>query len=89
MPKDPPKTPASHDGLNPTEKGAASNLDAGSPRREPDERDIDQLLASLTDTQIASLFGMSELEVSELRLSRQRASTNRGAEQNTKDKTRS
>jgi len=85
MPKDPPKTPASHDGLNPTEKGAANNLDAGSPRREPDERDIDQLLASLTDTQIASLFGMSELEVSELRISRQRMAIDRRKEQQKKD----
>ncbi len=36
-------------------------------RREIDERDIDRLLAALTDRQIAELFGMSEVEVSQLR----------------------
>ena len=40
------------------------------PRREIDERDIDRLLAALTDRQIADLYGMSELEVSRLRQSR-------------------
>ena len=39
-------------------------------RRKIDERDVDRLLAALTDTQIASLYGMSELEVHELRRSR-------------------
>ena len=40
-------------------------------RREIDERDIDQLLKALTDRQIADLFGMSEMEVMQLRQSRQ------------------
>jgi K+-transporting ATPase c subunit len=40
-------------------------------RREIDERDIDQLLKALTDRQIADLFGMSEVEVMQLRQSRQ------------------
>ena len=40
------------------------------PPREIDERDIDRLLAALTDRQIADLFEMPELEVSKLRLSR-------------------
>jgi len=40
-------------------------------RREIDERDIDQLLAALTDRQIADVYGMSELEVTDLRISRQ------------------
>ena len=40
-------------------------------RRNIDERDIDRLLAALTDTQLASLFGMSEIEVFRLRRSRQ------------------
>ncbi len=39
-------------------------------RREIDERDIDRLLAALTDLQIAELFGWAEVEVSELRRSR-------------------
>lgn len=39
-------------------------------RRNIDERDIDKLLAALTDTQIASLFGMSEIEVFKLRRAR-------------------
>lgn len=37
------------------------------PRRPIDERDIDDLLASLTDRQIADLFEMTEAEVSSLR----------------------
>ena len=41
------------------------------PPRKIDERDIDGLLAALTDRQIANLYEMSELEVSELRISRQ------------------
>lgn len=40
-------------------------------RRDIDERDIDQLLAALTDRQIAGVFGMTELEVYHLRRSRQ------------------
>lgn len=40
-------------------------------RRQIDERDVDQILASLTDTQIANVFGMTEIEVSELRRARQ------------------
>ena len=40
-------------------------------RREIDERDIDRLLAALTDRQIANLYGMTELEVYHLRLFRQ------------------
>ena len=40
-------------------------------RREIDERDVDRLLAALTDLQIAELFGMTETEVSELRQLRQ------------------
>jgi hypothetical protein len=40
--------------------------------RDIDDRDIDQLLSALTDRQIASLFGMSEAEVYDLRQSRLR-----------------
>lgn len=39
-------------------------------RRDIDERDIDKLLAVLTDIQIAHLYGMSLTEVMELRRSR-------------------
>jgi hypothetical protein len=39
-------------------------------RRNIDERDIDSLLAGLTDTQIAAVFGMTEMEVYTLRQSR-------------------
>lgn len=39
-------------------------------RRDIDERDIDRLLAALTDSQIASLYGMSEMEVHRLRRAR-------------------
>ena len=39
-------------------------------RREIDERDIDLLLAALTDGQIAETFGWSEAEVEQLRRSR-------------------
>jgi len=39
-------------------------------RREIDERDIDQLLAALSDHQIAELFGLTEFEVFELRRQR-------------------
>ena len=46
------------------------------PPRQIDERDVDRLLAGLTDTQIANLFDMTEQEVSELRLSRRRKLTN-------------
>ena len=46
------------------------------PPRQIDERDVDRLLAGLTDTQIANLFDMTEQEVSELRLLRRRKLTN-------------
>ncbi len=39
-------------------------------KRPIDERDIDDLLASLTDRQIAKLFGMSDAEVAALRRDR-------------------
>ena len=39
-------------------------------RREIDERDIDRLLAALSDTQIAALYGMTEVEVYRLRRAR-------------------
>ena len=42
-----------------------------SERRDIDERDLDRLLVALTDTQIAALFGMSNVEVFQLRQSRQ------------------
>ena len=42
-------------------------------RRDIDERDIDLLLAALTDRQIAGTFGWSEEEVAHLRLSRREA----------------
>ena len=41
-------------------------------RRDIDERDIDRLLAALTDVQIAAVFGMTEIEVFQLRQSRQK-----------------
>ena len=41
------------------------------PPRKIDERDVDGLLAALTDRQIADLFEMSEFDVAELRISRQ------------------
>ena len=41
------------------------------PPRKIDERDVDGLLAALTDRQIADLFKMTESDVSELRISRQ------------------
>ena len=44
-------------------------------RRDIDERDIDRLLAALTDTQIASLYGMSEVEVHRLRRRRRASSS--------------
>lgn len=40
-------------------------------RRDIDERDVDRILAALTDTQIAALYGMSEIEVFRLRRSRE------------------
>jgi hypothetical protein len=41
------------------------------PTRRPiDERDIDELLASLTDRQIADLFGGSEAEIAAIRRQR-------------------
>ena len=42
-------------------------------RRDIDERDVDLLLAALTDRQIAGTFGWSEEDVAHLRLSRQEA----------------
>jgi hypothetical protein len=39
-------------------------------RRNIDERDVDRLLAALSDRQIAELFGISETEVFDLRQSR-------------------
>jgi hypothetical protein len=51
------------------------------PPRQIDERDVDRLLAGLTDTQIANLFDMTEQEVSELRLSRRRKRANLAQEQ--------
>jgi hypothetical protein len=42
-------------------------------RRSIDERDIDDLLASLTDRQIAELFAMPEREVAALRRQRRAA----------------
>jgi hypothetical protein len=59
------------------------------PRRQIDERDVDRLLASLTDMQIANLFDMTELEVSELRLSRRRKLINLGQEQSKPSKRKS
>jgi hypothetical protein len=59
------------------------------PRCQIDERDVDRLLASLTDTQIANLFDMTECEVSDLRLSRQRKLTSSGQEQNKTSKRKS
>ena len=40
-------------------------------RREIDERDVDRLLAALTDRQIADLYDMTVIEVYRLRRSRQ------------------
>ena len=40
------------------------------PPRKIDQRDVDVLLAALTDRQIADLYEMSEFDVSKLRLSR-------------------
>ena len=40
-----------------------------------DERDIDDLLASLTDRQIAGLFGMPEAEVATIRRQRRACQT--------------
>lgn len=40
-------------------------------RREIDERDVDRLLAALTDRQIADLYDMTDIEVYRLRRSRQ------------------
>lgn len=39
-------------------------------RREIDERDIDRLLAALTDVQIAALFGMTNADVYRMRQAR-------------------
>ncbi len=46
-----------------------------SAKRSIDERDIDDLLASLTDRQIAELFGMSEAEVATIRRERRAGQT--------------
>ena len=45
------------------------------PKRFIDERDIDDLLASLTDRQIAGLFGMPEAEVATIRRARRASQT--------------
>jgi hypothetical protein len=58
------------------------------PPRQIDERDVDRLLAGLTDIQIASLFDMTEQEVSELRLSRRRKQTNPSQEKSKPSKRR-
>lgn len=55
-------------------------------RRDIDERDIDHLLAALTDLQIAALFGMPEEEVFKLRQSRQNPAHPVGGKPNNKDK---
>ena len=55
-------------------------------RRNIDERDVDQLLAALSDRQIAELFGMSEMEVFDLRQSRRPKLPPARAEQNTSKK---
>lgn len=56
-------------------------------RREIDERDIDRLLAALTDRQIAQLYGMTEFEVSQLRQAR-RAKLPARNENHRKDQTK-
>ncbi|MFT5510382.1 MAG: shikimate kinase [Hyphomicrobiaceae bacterium] len=53
-----------------TERLKCSLGEAMGQRRNIDERDVDQLLAALSDRQIAELFGMSEMEVFDLRQSR-------------------
>ena len=58
------------------------------PPRQIDERDVDRLLAGLTDIQIASLFDMTEQEVSELRLSRRRKQINPSQEKSKPSKRR-
>lgn len=55
-------------------------------RRNIDERDVDQLLAALTDRQIAELFGMSEADVFDLRQSRRPKLPRARTEQNTSKK---
>ena len=50
-------------------------------RRDIDERDIDRLLAALTDTQIAAVFGMTGEEVFKLRQSRQPKPSRSGPQQ--------
>lgn len=57
-------------------------------RRDIDERDIDRLLAALTDTQVAALYGMSEIEVFQLRRARrvkQKSSACRNADKREPD----
>lgn len=58
-------------------------------RRNIDERDIDRLLAALTDTQIASVFGMTEEEVFRLRQSRQSKPARAQSEQKSNRETKS
>ena len=55
-------------------------------RRDIDERDIDRLLAALTDTQIASLYDMSEIEVFRLRRARQTRQVESTSDREGKDK---
>ena len=55
-------------------------------RRDIDKRDIDRLLAALTDIQIASLYGMSEIEVYHLRQSRRALQLNSLREEKSTDK---
>jgi len=59
------------------------------PPRKIDERDVDQLLAALTDRQIADLFDLPEQDVMELRQSRKNVPSKARAEQkpNGKSKT--
>lgn len=55
-------------------------------RRDIDERDVDRILAALTDTQIAALYGMSEIEVFRLRRSREAAKAKPKSRNARKDK---
>jgi hypothetical protein len=59
------------------------------PPRDIDERDIDRLLAGLTDRQIADLFDMTVPDVSELRRLRKPKLTSSGQEQNKSSKPKS
>jgi len=50
-----------------------------------DERDIDDLLASLTDSQIAGLFGVPEAEVATIRRRRRAGQTHASPDPNQGD----